>query len=67
MEWSSYGYKRPIFLSFHKCDKVHLNTGYRYLKVFSFHLDYKALVISKKVTGSQKAVSKISVPGVGPQ
>ena len=36
MEWSSYGYKRPIFLSFHKCDKVHLNTGYRYLKVFSF-------------------------------
>jgi hypothetical protein len=31
------------------------------------HLDYKALVISKKVTGSQKAVSKISVPGVGPQ
>lgn len=36
MERSSYGYKRPIFLSFHKCDKVHLNTAYRHLKVFSF-------------------------------
>lgn len=24
------------FLSFHKCDKVHLNTAYRHLKVFSF-------------------------------
>lgn len=37
MEWSSYGYKRPIFLSFFtSVTKVHLNTAYQTCKVFSF-------------------------------